>query len=127
MIQISSQEIIENGKSVVYYKTGLMPARKCLLPVNNFERAIEIERIIKQAINWKRFSFSIERVQESWDKFYYKLLLNGEFLITNPCLTDLREEIYSVMNKLGYKDYSISVDSLKHTMREIQPLFSRAS
>lgn len=119
MIQISSQEIIENGKSIVYYKTGLMPARKCLLPVNNFERAIEIERIIKQAINWKRFSFSIERVQESWDKFYYKLLLNGEFLITNPCLTDLREEIYSVMNKLGYKDYSINVGSLKHTMKEI--------
>ena len=107
MIQISSQEIIENGKSVVYYKTGLMPSRKCLLPVNNFERAIEIERIIKQAINWKRFSFSIERIQESWDKFYYKLLLNGEFLFTNPCKDGLEEVVYSITKKINISKYTL--------------------
>jgi hypothetical protein len=107
MITISSQEVIPNGKSLVMYKTMLMPGKKCLIPVCNFEKAITFERILKKAVAWKRYNFIIEKVIESWDKVYYKLLLNTEFLITGASKDDLNEIVISLMKKLEIKNYSV--------------------
>ena len=107
MIEISCNEIVANGKSLVMYKTALMPSKKCLIPVNNFEKAVYFEKIIKQAIKWKKFNFCIERVTESWDTFYYKLSLNGDFLITGTNRINAEEIAHSIMKKLNIKNYVI--------------------
>jgi len=111
MIELSCKELIINGKSIVFYKTGLMPAKKCLVPVCNFEKAITFERLLKQAIQWKKFNFTIEKVIESWDKFYYKLSLNGDFLITCTNKMDAEEIAHSIMKKLNIKNYAVQQSS----------------
>lgn len=107
MISISSQEVVTNGKSIIYYKTGLMPVKKTLIPVNCFERAVQIEKVIKQALNWKLFSFRIDKVIESWDSSYFKISLNGEFLDNRASNLDAKEYIFSLMKKLEWKKYTI--------------------
>lgn len=104
---LSCKEIEENGKSIVFYKPDCGGAKKCLSTANNFERAIAIERIIKQAISWKIFVFNVDKITESWDTFYYRISLNSEFLITKTNKDDAREYIDSIMKKLNIKKYSI--------------------
>ena len=106
-IQLSCQEIVEHGKALVFYKSDIGGGKKVLVPVESFEKAIRYERVLKQAMNWKRFNFVVERVTESWDKFYYSIRLNGEFLATKSCKDDANELIYSLVKKLNIKKYTI--------------------
>jgi hypothetical protein len=108
-IQISTQEIVQNGKTIIYYKSSLGGPRKCLLPVNSFERATEIEKTIRKAMSWKLFQFQIKRTVESWDRIYYSITLNGDFLETKPCAEDAEEEIRELTKKLCVKYSTIAV------------------
>ena len=109
MITLSSKEIVEHGKSLVMYKLSSMPGKKCLIPVYNFEKAIEVEKVIRQAVNWKIFNFTIKRIQESWDSFYYKICLNGDFLNTATNLDDAKETANSIVKKLQIKVFTVIV------------------
>jgi hypothetical protein len=106
-IQISTQEIVQNGKTIIYYKSSLGGPRKCLLPVNSFERATEIEKTIRKAMSWKMFQFQIKRIIESWDTIYYSISLNGDFLLSKPCKEDAEEEIHELTKKLCIKVFTI--------------------
>lgn len=107
-VSISCQEVIAGGKSVVYYK-NLNEQKKALLPpVGNFERAVEIKRILMQALGWQMWSFRIEKRTESWDSQYYALNLNGEFLYSDKSQRFLFTLVDNIVKRLGVKKHVLN-------------------